>query len=102
MASTLAASLLLAACQAGPEPRATSREIEAAMHAAVANRPAPVVPERVSAALLPPLAQALPRPAAVPEQRFDLNVNNASVAQVFAAIGSGSRRRGWPARCRST
>jgi MSHA biogenesis protein MshL len=91
MASALAASVLLAACQAGPEPRATSREIESAMRAAVANRPAPVVPERVSAALLPPLTQELPRPVAVPEQRFDLNVNNASVTQVFAAIGSGSR-----------
>ena len=85
------AAALLAGCQNGPPPRATHDRIDAELKEALAQRPAPKVSDRVSAALLPPLAQELPRPAAVPEQRFDLVVSNASVQQVFHAMASGSR-----------
>lgn len=88
---TAALTLLLAGCQSGPPPRATSDRIETELKDALAQRPVPKVPERVSAALLPPLAQELPRPAAIPEQRFDLVVSNATVQQVYHAMASGSR-----------
>ena len=88
---TAALTLLLAGCQNGPPPRATSDRIETELKDALAQRPVPKVPERVSAALLPPLAQELPRPAAIPEQRFDLVVSNATVQQVYHAMASGSR-----------
>ena len=86
-----AVALLLAGCQNGPPPRATSDRIETELKDALAQRPVPKVPERITAALLPPLAQELPRPAAIPEQRFDLVVSNASVQQVYHAMASGSR-----------
>ena len=82
---------LLAACQSGPPPRATSSQIDSEIKAALAARPVPKLPERIASALLPPLAQDLPRPAALPESRFDLAVNGASVQQVFHAMASGSR-----------
>ncbi len=85
------AALLLVGCQSGPAPRTTHDRIDAELKEALAQRPAPKVSDRVSAALLPPLAQELPRPAAVPEQRFDLVVSNASVQQVYHAMASGSR-----------
>jgi MSHA biogenesis protein MshL len=85
------AGSLLAGCQSGPPPRAASSSIDSEIKAALAQRPVPKLPERIGAALLPPLAQDLPRPAAVPEQRFDLAVNSASVQQVFHAMASGSR-----------
>lgn len=84
-------ALLLAGCQTGPEPRATQDRIGAELKQALTDRPVPKVPEAISAALLPPLAQALPRPAALPEQRFDLVVSNATVQQVYHAMASGSR-----------
>lgn len=83
--------LPLAACQMGPAPRVTSDTINAELKAALASRPKQQVPERVTAALLPPMAQELPRPAKAPEPRFDLAVNNAPLQQVFHAIASGSR-----------
>jgi MSHA biogenesis protein MshL len=86
-----AAAALLSACQSGPAPRATGTRIEAEMKEALAPRPAAPVSPRLGAVLLPPLAQDLPKPTAVPEQRFDLVVANASVPQVFHAIASGSR-----------
>ena len=89
--ATALLATLLAACQSGPPPRATSQSIDNEMKAALAPRPAPKLPERVGSALLPPLAQDLPRPAALPESRFDLAVNSASVQQVFHAMASGSR-----------
>jgi MSHA biogenesis protein MshL len=82
---------LLAACQMGPPPRAARNDIDAAIADAVRQRPQPQVPEKVAAALLPPLTTELPRPARAPEPRFDLAVNNASLQQVFHAIASGSR-----------
>ena len=82
---------VLAACQSGPPPRATRNSIDNELKAALAPRPVPKLPERIGLALLPPLAQDLPRPAALPEPRFDLAVNSASVQQVFHAMASGSR-----------
>lgn len=81
----------LAACQIGPKPRAARQGIDEAMTDALKQRPPAAVPEKVTAALLPPLATELPRPSRAPEPRFDLAVNNASLQQVFHAIASGSR-----------
>ena len=81
----------LAACQAGPQPGKVQSAIDAELTAASATRPSAAIPERVTSALLPPLLQDLPRPAAVPERHFDLAVTNAPVSQVFQAIASDSR-----------
>lgn len=60
---------------------------------AVTQRAKPAAPDTVSQALLPPLVVEMPRVevGAVPDQRFDLNVNNAPANQVFMAIVSGTR-----------
>lgn len=48
--------------------------------------------EAVDKALLPPLAMMMPGgEQGLPEERFDLNVNNTPAKEVFAAIGSGTR-----------
>lgn len=85
------ATALLSGCQSSSPPNPARQAIDAELQAAIASRPAAKAPDRVSTALLPPLVHELPRPTAVPEQRFDLNVSNATVAQVFQAIASGSR-----------
>lgn len=88
----IGAGALLAGCQSTQAPRsATAGAIDAELQAALAARPAPQVPASVSAALLPPLAQDLPRPAPLAEPRFNLAVNNATAQQVFHAIASDSR-----------
>ncbi len=87
-------SLLLAACQTGPKPRSTADAIDAELRQARLKpvpSAAPKVPEQVLRALVPPLASDVPRPAALAEPRFDLAVTGATAAQVFQAIGSGSR-----------
>jgi MSHA biogenesis protein MshL len=62
------------------------------MDRAMIARAKPAPPEAVSQALLPPLVVELPRvDGRPPEQRFDLNVNNAPAGQVFMAIVSGTR-----------
>ena len=81
----------LSACQTGPQPGKAQSAIESELQAARASRPAPKVPQSVTRALLPPLAGDAPINSAVPEPRFDLSVANASAAQVFQAIASGSR-----------
>ncbi|HEY6356199.1 MAG TPA: secretin N-terminal domain-containing protein, partial [Burkholderiaceae bacterium] len=78
-------------CQSNPPARTTRNSIDAEMQASIAQRPAAKLPDQVGAALLPPLMQSLPKAQALPEQRFDLVVNNASVQQVCQAIASGSR-----------
>jgi MSHA biogenesis protein MshL len=86
------AAMLLAGCQAGPQPKQTQSVIDAALAQARTERQPPKVPERVTQALLPPLsATPMAVPTALPEQRFDLVVTNAPAAQVFQAIASGSR-----------
>jgi MSHA biogenesis protein MshL len=88
----IGAGALLAGCQSTQAPRgATAGTIDAELQAALAARPAPQVPASVTAALLPPLAQDLPRPAPLAEPRFNLAVNNATAQQVFHAIASDSR-----------
>jgi MSHA biogenesis protein MshL len=88
----IGAGALLAGCQSTQAPRgATAGTIDAELLAALAARPAPQVPASVTAALLPPLAQDLPRPAPLAEPRFNLAVNNATAQQVFHAIASDSR-----------
>ncbi|OIP07962.1 MAG: pilus (MSHA type) biogenesis protein MshL [Betaproteobacteria bacterium CG2_30_68_42] len=92
-ATSLLLVLVLAACQMGPRENATRDAIDAEMRAAAEarNRDAQP-PEAVARALLPPLGEAGARLAApVPEQRFDLAVNEAPASQVFAAIVSGTR-----------
>jgi len=89
--AALALALLLAACQSTPPRPATASAIDAELQAALATRPAPKVPDKVSAALLPPMAQDLPRPAALVEPRFNLAVSNATAQQVFQAIAADSR-----------
>lgn len=89
--AALVLAVLLAACQS-PAPRpATATAIDAEFQAALTTRPAPKVPDKVSAALLPPMAQNLPRPAALVEPRFNLAVSNATAQQVFQAIAADSR-----------
>ncbi len=94
LALLLSSSLLLAACQTGPKPRSTADAIDAELRQALPKpvpRAAPKVPEQVLRALVPPLTSDVPRPAALAEPRFDLAVTGATAAQVFQAIGSGSR-----------
>jgi MSHA biogenesis protein MshL len=91
VAFTMLMVAALAGCQTAAPPATPKSTINAELQAALNSRPAPKVPERISAALMPPIAAELPKPAALPEPRFDLAVNNASVAQVFNAIASGSR-----------
>lgn len=80
---------LLSACQAPVAPNATAQSIDTGLSQALATRPAPQLDP--TAALLPPMVHDLPRPSPVPEQRFDLRVGNAPVAQVYQAIAAGSR-----------
>ena len=87
----LVAVAVLAGCQSTPPARSTSSAIADEMKAAAAARPTAKLPERVSAALLPPMSADLPRSPPVAEPRFDLAIVNAPVAQVFNAIASGSR-----------
>jgi MSHA biogenesis protein MshL len=87
----LALAASLAACQTGPKAGSTQSAIGTELQQARADRPAPGVPPSVAQALLPPVRGDRLLDAAVPEQRFDLAVTNASAAQVFQAIGSGSR-----------
>lgn len=87
----LTAAALLSACAAGPQTTATQDAIGQALAQARSERTAPKVPENVTRALLPPITPESLAAPAVAEQRFDLNVINAPAAQVFQAIGSGSR-----------
>lgn len=87
----LGCSATLAACQLGPAPGRTLSAIDQQLQPAPAPRPAVKAPEQVLQALMPPVARIKPAPLAVPEYRFDLSVTNASPAQVYQAIASGSR-----------
>lgn len=83
----------LAACQLGPAPGRTLAAIDKELRQDSASRApaAAKAPESVLQALMPPAAPPKPARVAVPEYRFDLAVTNASPAQVYQAIGSGSR-----------
>ena len=81
----------LSACQSGPPQGKTQSAIAEELAQARAPRPAPKVPDKVTRALLPPIAAERAVLPSVPELRFDLAVSNASATQVFQAIASGSR-----------
>ena len=83
--------LLAAGCAVGPPPAATQSLIEAALLQAQNQRPGPKVPDRVTRALLPPLAAEPLAAVQVAEPRFDLVVTAAPAAQVFQAIAADSR-----------
>lgn len=86
------ATVLLSACGTPQkkDERALLPEIRDAMTATPA-RPAPVPPS-VQQALVPPPDLSLPQLSARPvEPRFDLNIVNLPVAQVFAALAKDTR-----------
>jgi MSHA biogenesis protein MshL len=89
--SLLGCCAVLSACQWGPAPGRTLSAIDQELLKATAPRPPAKAPEQVLQALMPPVARLKPTPSAVPEYRFDLSVANASPAQVYQAIASGSR-----------
>jgi MSHA biogenesis protein MshL len=84
-------SVFLAACQLGPPPGKARDSIDAAVDEARRSAPPPRLPPHVAQALLPPAGAGSIAAPALPEPRFDLVVNQASPAQVFHAIASGSR-----------
>ncbi len=88
---TLALAAILSACQTGPPQGRTQSVIAEELANARATRPVPKVPDKVTRALLPPIAAERAATTALPEPRFDLSVSNASATQVFQAIASGSR-----------
>lgn len=79
---------LLAACQTAPKPDDTKQLIERELARALAERKPESVPPAVSAALLQPPSE---QKQTAPERRFNISVNNAPAAQVFAALASDSR-----------
>lgn len=81
---------LLAGCQLGPPPGKARDAIDAAIGQA-RQQPPTKAPASVTQALLPPVGATPIATPALPEPRFDLVVTNASAAQVFHAIASGSR-----------
>ncbi|MBI5429731.1 MAG: secretin N-terminal domain-containing protein [Nitrosomonadales bacterium] len=84
--------LLLAGCSTSNNRSGTIDAIEREMDDAAKANVQPSKAEAVNDALMPPLAVAMPRVGDKPlETKFDLNVSNASVNQVFSAIVSGTR-----------
>lgn len=92
LSAGLAVSLSLGGC-ATQQPRETSayNPIKAELDQAAATQVAPAQQRDVNAALLPPLTMQTPRPAKLPEQRFNMAVNNAPAQQIFLAIVTGTR-----------
>ncbi len=91
------ATLVLAGCATGPgAPRALGQppllpEVRDALSERSTGKPA-ALPPSVAQALVPPADLALPPlPKVAPEPRFDLNVVNLSVGQVFAALAKDTR-----------
>jgi MSHA biogenesis protein MshL len=85
------ALLLASACAAPPPQQGLTPEIAAEL-ARTAERKPPARPEALERALLPRAQMGMPSvPGLELEQRFDLAVTNASAAQVFMSIVSGTR-----------
>jgi MSHA biogenesis protein MshL len=91
IALTAAFAALLAGCQLGPPAGKTRDSIDAAISEARAGAAPAKAPAHVTQALLPPVGATTITPPALPEPRFDLVVTQATPAQVFHAIASGSR-----------
>jgi MSHA biogenesis protein MshL len=83
---------LLCGC-AGSPPAGIEPAIAEELSRAAQRKP-PTTPEALDRALLPPVQMGMPSTPGVDlelEPRFDLSVNNASAAQVFMSIVSGTR-----------
>ncbi|HEX5125382.1 MAG TPA: secretin N-terminal domain-containing protein [Rhodocyclaceae bacterium] len=90
LAALLAISML-AGCQSAPGNNSTQKLIDQEMQRATQREPV-AVPPAVSQALLMPQGIDADKAAAKPaERRFNLAVNNAPAAQVFAALAADSR-----------
>jgi len=85
------AALLATGCALGPPPESTRSLIDTTLDQAQRPAPAPKLPERVSRALLPPLAAEPLAATPLAEPRFDLVVTAAPAAQVYQAIAADSR-----------
>jgi MSHA biogenesis protein MshL len=82
---------LVAGCAAPPPPKGILPAISSELASAAERKP-PARPEALDRALLPPVQMGMPSIAGVDlEPRFDLNVSNAPVTQVFMSIVSGTR-----------
>ncbi|MGE5651235.1 MAG: pilus (MSHA type) biogenesis protein MshL [Bacillota bacterium] len=93
MKKTVLAILMigLAGCSA-PSKRQTYDLISAEMNKAAEESKKPVVvPDAVSAALLPPLQSAQPPARKPAEERFNVTFNNVPASQFFTAIAAGTR-----------
>jgi MSHA biogenesis protein MshL len=87
----IAMVLVFGGCALPPPPDSIDAPIQGTL-AATGQRRRPAAPEAVEQALLPPLRMEMPPSAGQPiDQRFDLSVNNAPAAQVFASLVSGTR-----------
>lgn len=85
-------SLFLVACSSPNINTHTGVRIDREMEPLAGQNQTAGRPEAVDKALLPPLAMMMPKvEQGLPEERFDLNVNNTPAKEVFAAIGSGTR-----------
>lgn len=92
-AAAVLLTVLLAGCAAPPkkDDRALLPAIRDALAEPSTAKPAPL-PPAVAQALVPPADLSLPALAnRAPEPRFDLNVVNLPVAQVFAALAKDTR-----------
>ncbi len=86
-----ACTVALAGCQLGPPPNQARDRIDAVVAEARAGVAPAKAPANVTQALLPPVGATAIATPALPEPRFDLVVTQATPAQVFHAIASGSR-----------
>ncbi len=98
LAALAAVGAALAGCASvvppGPKAGTTQAAIDSVLAQARsdrAERAVPKVPPQVARALIEPGPNDTIKHTPLPEPRFDLVVTNAPVAQVFQAIGSGSR-----------
>jgi MSHA biogenesis protein MshL len=87
---TIAVAAVLQACTVfSPPPTATYDRIRDEL-AASASASAAAVPQAVSAALMPPIAVELPKPAPPPEERLNVSFRNLPAYQFFTSIATGS------------
>jgi MSHA biogenesis protein MshL len=82
----------LAGCATPNHPDQANAAIQLEMNQSVEDANKPSQADVVNAALMPPLALAMPKVDSKSlESKFDLSVNNTPVSQVFMAIVSGTR-----------
>jgi MSHA biogenesis protein MshL len=85
--------LFLNGCASQTGKRETYDLINAELSKAAQSNTAvkPVVPDAVSASLLPPISVEVPQPKQPIEERFNLALNNVPAQQFFMAITQGTR-----------